>query len=403
VDERIWQFLLGVDALDARLARLLEPVSAPGPLLAAHERLAREVAAACMPLAPEVPAPLYQLYGRGRQEQSAVAWRAARATNRQLYRLGAHLLPNSLEEVELLALLWSRELRLGRRALLLDCHDLEPTDSPRRAAVAHLATRVEGLLLLSTPRPLPLGPRSSLCLEIARASRAEQGTLWREVLDKHLPVKTRRLWQEARLAEGLTLQFDLDRSTLEAAAAHAAARLALVPEPEASQVATAVREGALAQIRGHLAGLAERLEAGTEGEGVPLAEPPLAEVELGLRRNHPPGLRVLLAGPTSSGPRQVAAALAHRVGLEPYRFHLGALAAGEPEAWQRLEALLEAAGAGGVLLLLEGAELLAEAMAAALLQRLEAFAGPLLLSCPEDTALPPALARHGHVHVALSA
>lgn len=403
VDERIWQYLLGVDALDTRLGRLLELVPAPGPLLAGHERLAREVAATSMLLAPEATAPLYQLYGRSRQDQSAVAWRAARLGSRQLYRLGAHLLPTALEEVELLALLWNRELRLGRLALLVDCHDLEPADSHRRVAVAHLATRLEGLLLLSTPRPLPLGTRSSLSLELARASRAEQGTLWQEVLDRQLPVKTRRLWQEARLAEGLALQFDLDRSTLEAAAAHAAARLALVPEPEAAQVSAAVREAVLAQLRGRLAGLAERLEAGTEGEGLAPAEPPLAEVELGLRRNHPPGLRVLLAGPSATGPQQVAAALARRVELEPYRFHLGALATGQPEAWQRLEALLEAASAGGVLLLLEGAELLTEATAAALLQRLEGFQGPLLLSAPGDTALPPALARRGHVHVALSA
>jgi hypothetical protein len=416
VDERVLHYLLGVDAVEERLARLLEPLPAPGALSPSHERLASQVASANIRLTAEEPTPPYQLYGRSRQDQVAVARRAAELLDRQLHRVGAHLLPASLEEVDVLATLWTRELRLGgRRVLLVDGHELEPGDSARRTAIAYLATRMSGLLLVATPRPLALGARLAVSLEVVRADRAEQAELWKEQLGQHLP-QARRAWESPETLEALTRQFDVDRDTLGPAAAYAAGQLAMRLMPNASQVLEAVREGVLAHVRGRLQGVAEPLEAGAE-ERLPVEAEQLAEGESYLRHRHmlhevegvestSGGVRVLLAGGVGSGQRKVAAALGRRVGLEAWRFHLGPVVAGQAEARERLEVLLEVAGAGGVLVLLEGVELLfaqssAKAYTAELLQRLDGFTGPLLLSYPRASALPEPLVQRVHARVVL--
>lgn len=418
VDERVLHYLLGVDAVAGRLARLFEPLPAPGPLSATHERVASQVASANIRLSAEEPTPLYQLYGRSRQDQVAVARRATELLDRQLHRVGAQQLPTSLEEVDELATLWTRELRLGgRRALLVDCHELEPGDSARRTAIGYLAARMGGLLLVATPRPLALGSRLGVALEVARAGRSEQAELWKEQLAQYLP-QARRAWESPELLEALTRQFDVDRDTVSPAAAYAAGQLAMRLMPHAALVQEAVQEGVLAHVRGRLQGLAECLEPGAE-ERLPVEAEQLEEAEPYLRHwrvlheaegEEPTseGVRVLLTGGVGRGQRRVAAALAHKAGLEAWRFHLGPAVAGQAEARERLEALLEVAATGGVLVLLEGVELLfaegsAKAYTTELLQRLDGFTGPLLLGYPRASALPQVLLQRVHAQVVLAA
>lgn len=62
--ERVWQFLLGIETIDRRLARYLQPLPEGGPPAPSHQRLAGEVAAACAAADCAGPVPVVQLSGR---------------------------------------------------------------------------------------------------------------------------------------------------------------------------------------------------------------------------------------------------------------------------------------------------------------------------------------------------
>lgn len=424
-EERVWQFLVGIDALDERLAQLLQPLPEPGPLVPSHETLARQVAATLASATHEPTLPVPQLYGRSRMEQLALAVRVAGLLDLEPRCLPAEALPGSREEGERLARLWNREALLAPLALVVDCHDLDTHAPERTAALVRFVTAIQGVLLLATPDRLSTGTRGTALFEVPLPRAAEQRALWLEALGRHLRPEAFEPWRLPQAAELLVNQFDLDRTGIDSAVTQAFGQLQLMREPGPEQVQDALWQGARAQSRRHLETLAQRLEVRAGWEDLLLPEhllQQLSEVEMHVRHRmlvhetwglSPGGWRgtgtsILFSGPPGTGKTLAAEVLARSLGLDLYRIDLSGVVSkyiGETE--KNLRRVFDAAESGGAVLLFDEADALfgkrgevkdshdrhANIEVSYLLQRMESFRGLAVLTTNLKTGLDPAFTR----------
>ncbi|QRK06088.1 AAA family ATPase [Archangium violaceum] len=425
VEERIWQYLLGIDSLDERLAQHLQPLPESGPLVPSHEALARQVAATLASAAREPEFPIIQLCGRGRGDQLALAAHATGLLGLEPRCLPAEALPSSREEGERLARLWNRELLLGPLALLVDCHDLDTHAPERTAALGRLVSAVRGVLLLATPERRPTGARSTVLLEVPLPRASEQRALWLEALGRQLRPEAFAPWRLPQAAETLVNQFELDRPAIDSAVLQALGQLQLEEAPGPERVRTALWQGARAQSRRHLESLAQRLEVRAGWEDLLLPEhllQQLSEVEMHVRHRllvhetwglsaggwRGTGTAVLFSGPPGTGKTLAAEVLARSLELDLYRIDLSGVVSkyiGETE--KNLRRVFDAAESGGAALLFDEADALfgkrsevkdshdrhANIEVSYLLQRMESFRGLALLTTNLKSGLDPAFTR----------
>jgi len=123
-DERIVNYLKGLNYLDDRLAPLVEPLSGEGghehELPPSQERQAVELVARLRAAATAGRAPVIELLGREAESKRAVAREVAGRLGLNLYRLSAGLLPAQGPDLETFTRLWQRESLLMPIALYVD-------------------------------------------------------------------------------------------------------------------------------------------------------------------------------------------------------------------------------------------------------------------------------------------
>ncbi|KFA94821.1 ATP-binding protein [Archangium violaceum] len=424
-DERIWQFLLGIDGLDEHLDRLLQPPPEAGPLVASHEQLARQVAATCASASADARPPIVQLCGRSRHDQSAVAARACELLGLELHCLPAENLPGEPEALERLARLWSRETVLAPRALLLDCHEFETGEGARSLTVQRLAGSLQGLLFLASPERRPTGARLSVLHDVPLPRPEEQRALWVDALGQRLDAEAARALEPEGAIDALVNQFDLDGAAIRSATLQGLGHLLLEEQPRPEQLANALWTSARSASRHRLEALAQRLEVRADWEDLMLPDSQrqhLGELELHLRHRalvhhtwgfSPAGWRgtgtsVLFSGPSGTGKTMAAEVLARRLGLELYRVDLSGVVSkyiGETE--KNLRRVFDAAESGGAVLLFDEADALfgkrgevkdshdryANLEVSYLLQRMESFHGLAILTTNRRSALDQAFLR----------
>ena len=186
VDERVLHYLAGVSYLDPRLENLLEPLTIHHELVASHRVLAEQIAAAWSEASGETPLSVLQLYGQDAEAKHSIAVAACASLGLATYRLGAAFVPNAPEELDAFSRLWTREAALVGSALVLDCHDLDATDTLQRGTVKRFVEATRGALVIATrTREINLR-RSSLAFDVPALTRDEQHTLWQNALGSGL-------------------------------------------------------------------------------------------------------------------------------------------------------------------------------------------------------------------------
>jgi hypothetical protein len=417
VDERILNFLKGLNALDDRLATLLDPAG-PGTapsLSPSQQAVVDAVLARLRQGGGEAGLPVVQLVGPDAGSKLAVAQQAAAELSRALYRVGVETLPVQGHELEGIARLWQRESLLLPVALYVDAEGVEQLPAEATASFQRFLSQDIGLVFVGVPEA-PLRLRSaSFSVEVAKPTPQEQRAAWATVLGLEEAES-----DVDRTASMLAGQFDLNLGEIQESASLA------LSEPTSGQP---FHDRLWARCRDltrpRLDLLAQRLEPKATWDDLVLPEEPLALLrniagqvrhrhtvyeDWGFSRtmNRGFGISALFAGESGTGKTLAAEVIASDLRLNLYRIDLSGVVSkyiGETE--KNLRKLFDAAEQGGAILLFDEADALfgkrsevkdshdryANIEVNYLLQRMESYRGLAILATNLKGALDPAFLR----------
>ena len=419
-DERIVNFLKGLNLLDERVRAVTEPVAGnPEPegmqaqLSPSQEEQVSDILARLRNAASKERVPVIQLIGAEHATREQIAQAICQQLGRNLYRLRLEAIPSAQTEVETLGRLWQRESILLPVALYIEAEELAEAASPLRANLRHFLAQEVGVVVIGVREHALSLSNQSLSVECNKPSTLEQRSCWQSLLSM------------AHVDEAITLapmmagQFDLNLPDIQSICRN----LPSSAKGEALQQQTwdACRE----ITRPRLDMLAQRLEAKATWDDLVLPEEQMrimrniaAQVkqrhkvygEWGFERkmNRGFGISALFAGESGTGKTMAAEVIANALRLHLYRIDLSAVVSkyiGETE--KNLRKLFDAAEMGGAILFFDEADALfgkrsevkdshdryANIEINYLLQRMEGFSGLAILATNMKSALDVAFMR----------
>ncbi|MGH7495328.1 MAG: ATP-binding protein, partial [bacterium] len=414
-DERIVNYLKGLNYLDDRLAPLLVPLqisSDPAELPPSQQAAVQTSIRGLQQATAAQRLPVIQLLGPDAASKQLVAYHAAAALGLHLYRLPAELLPAQAAELETLARLWQRESMLLPVALYLDAHEVEktttsegPATQGQAALVNRFLARSSGVMFLDTREVWPGLNQIALMLDIAKPTPAEQQSAWAAALGNVAD-------NSPALLAG---QFNLSLAAIQRIARTALTATANNGEAMHDRLWRAC----LASTRPRLEALAQRLDSKATWDDLVLPAEATALLHQiadqvrqrtqvydgwGFRNkmNRGLGISALFAGESGTGKTMAAEVIANDLRLDLYRIDLSAVVSkyiGETE--KNLRRLFDAAEDGGAILFFDEADALfgkrsevkdshdryANIEVNYLLQRMEAYRGLAILATNMKSAL----------------
>lgn len=409
IDERIVNFIKGLNDPDDRLTPLLTPLPrTQAASLPPSQRAVAEMLAGRLQASPRGEGlPMVQLLGSDGASKQTIAQAVAESLGLQTHRIGVEMLPSAVAEQEHLIRLWQRECLLLPLALYFDASDGD-IDSARGGSQRFLA-RVGGLVFVDTREPL--NNANAISVDVAKPTVDEQRSIWRAALGDDADDQPDRLAGHFDFGAGKVRQV-----------AEAALNLS---RDGAQPLADALWQGALARARPALDRLAQRIEpvAGWDDIQLPAQETELLRLiadQVALRTtvyddwgfrarmNRGLGISALFAGESGTGKTMAAEVLARELGLLLYRIDLSAVVSkyiGETE--KNLRRLFDAADDGGAILFFDEADALfgrrsevkdshdryANIEINYLLQRMESYRGLAILATNMKSALDTAFVR----------
>ena len=412
LDERVLHYLVGVDAPDARLAGMVEPV-AGGGLLAPSQRALAERIAAVWSAGPAERAPLIQLSGDVGAEKVTIAAATCAVLGARLSLMYADAIPADPHAMASLARLWEREARLSGCVLLVDLGELELADATRNATVLRFLELLHAPVILAGRERRRLPRRAVLSYEVERPSSAEQADAWRAALGSHAAPLNGTI-------DRLVAQFRLGEQAITASALEA-----VRCSPDPALLPEAVWSACRMQARPRLEDLAQRIAPHAGWDDLVLPEGQraiLRDITAQVRQratvyecwgfgrpgSRGLGISALFAGASGTGKTTAAEVLATELQLDLYRIDLSAVVSkyiGETE--KNLRRLFDAAEEGGAILLFDEADALfgkrsdvkdshdryANIEVSYLLQRMESYRGLAILTSNLKNALDSAFLR----------
>ena len=396
-DERILDFIKGLNRIDERLAVLANEIGPPqseprdDEAVARLTRLWREGG---------TPGMAALLFAADPAQRLAVA--AAAAVGRRLYRLDAEALPTAPADLEALARLWNREAVLRPLALVIDAPTRE--DSPHALLTQRFVTRLTFPVADSSEQPLQLWTETMLTIQVARAGADARQASWAAALGPG----------HAALAGRLAGAFDFGPEAIGRIAASA---------PASDPVA--IWRSCVISVRPRLDGLAQRIELRASWDDLVLPTEQQAMLRqivdqvahrrqvyedwgYAARLSRGLGITALFTGESGTGKTMAAEVIAAALELNLYRIDLSSVVSkyiGETE--KNLRKLFDAAERGGAVLLFDEADALfgkrsevkdshdryANIEVNYLLQRIESFSGLAILATNMKAALDRAFMR----------
>ncbi len=404
LDERLLHHLLGLAPLDTRLAPYLNRIATAAWLPASMQRQAAQLAAKF----GEPLAPVLQLEAGDINDAMALAAAVCQSQRLSLWHISAENLPDSRAERDTFALLWQREARLARRALLISCGEGE---TARRGA-GELAQAAPWVFVAGGER-LPALRRPLQRCGVGKPAAAEQFQAWQQLLG----AEARKL--NGELAQ-VSSQFSLGLSSLTRAAGEAQQQLRRGQTPRRA-LWNVCRDAA----RPRLTALAQEIEAVADWEDLvlpPREQQVMHTICAQVRHQHSVyqqggfagksrrglGISALFFGESGTGKTLAAEVLAKALDLALFRIDLSAVVnkyIGETE--KNLRAVFDAAEEGGAILLFDEADALfgkrsdvcdshdryANIEVSYLLQRMENYRGLAILTSNLKSALDRAFVR----------
>ncbi|MDC8757013.1 ATP-binding protein [Janthinobacterium fluminis] len=411
-DERIVNYLKGLNYLDDRLTPLLAAVElAAAPLPPSQQSVADSVVRHVEQAGANARVPVFQLLGADSQSKLLIAHAGAERLGLSLYRLPAEQLPGQTGDLETFVRLWRRESALLPIALYVEAADLERGGGAHMMPLRRLIERDAGLLFLDVREPWQELGRDAVSFDAARPAPAEQLAAWAEALGE----------AGAGQPERLSAHFNFNVPTIRQIAATAAADSAA----GGGSLEQSLWRDSLRRARPALEQLAQivQAKAGWQDLELPETEKSLLRQIVDQvkgrsavydawgfreRMNRGLGISVLFAGESGTGKTMAAEVIANELGLLIFRIDLSAVVSkyiGETE--KNLRKLFDAAEDGGAILFFDEADALfgkrsevkdshdryANIEVNYLLQRIEAFRGLAILASNMKAALDGAFLR----------
>jgi hypothetical protein len=408
-DERVVNYLKGLNYLDDRLAPLLAPIDG-GPessdLPPSQQARAMTILQALKHAETGRRLPIVQLLGPDSASKQLVAAEVARCIGMHVYLLPAALLPSQASDLEALARLWQRESLLLPLALYIDAFESATDHLPpgQGSPVNRLLERTNGAIFLDTCESWPGLNQATLAVDVAKPTPAEQQSAWYSMPGA-----------KSDDASLLASQFNLSLSDIRRIAHQTLA------DDSTSEILLRDRlwKACLVSTRPRLDRLAQRLEPRMAWSDLVL---PPAETSLlrqiadqvaqrttvyekwgfGQKMSRGLGISALFAGDSGTGKTMAAEVIATHLRLDLYRIDLSAVVSkyiGETE--KNLRRLFDAAENGGAILFFDEADALfgkrsevkdshdryANIEINYLLQRMESYRGLAILATNMKSAL----------------
>ncbi len=455
-DERIVNYLKGLNYLDDRLESLVFPLnpwkkkvregilSLPASGREVSETMALQIKTAVA----EQEFPIWQLTGIDKNSKYSIIWEACQELGLRLYRLPLELLPTQGTELETLARLWERESLLLPLALYIDVQGWdEVANAGGMALLRRFLSRSQGIFFLDV-RESGLGlERRTVTFDVAKPTPVEQRAAWELVLGMTSPPAPLLGGEGSKsnssttsppfpgregglgglgldavkcISGELANQFNLNFVEIGRIAEKARGEVGKEPELLAH-----LWQGCLASTRPRLDSLAQRLEVKATWDDIVLPDEErglLQQIadqvrhrgvvydEWGFRgrMNRGLGVSALFAGESGTGKTMAAEVIANVLQLNLYRIDLSAVVSkyiGETE--KNLRRLFDAAEDGGAILFFDEADALfgkrsevkdshdryANIEINYLLQRLEGYRGLAILATNIKSAMDVAFVR----------
>jgi len=406
-DERIVNYVKGLNALDERLSVLVEalpPVDGSELPVSQREVVERVVVELAASRGAGRPLPAVRLVGTDRSSKLDVAGAVAARLGLRLYRLAAEYLPTQGGELEQLARLWHRECLLLPLALVIDMRGATDATS---AAVVRFVARGGGVVLVDEAAARTVALDRALAVNVDKPLPAEQRDAWAAALG------------DAELAATLAAQFSLGHADIREVAARNA------PADDAARSRTTLWHACRLRTRPAIEALAQPIDVRATLDDIVLPPAETAALhrivtqvrararvydEWGFRErmNRGLGISALFAGESGTGKTMAAEVIAHALQLDLFRIDLSAVVSkyiGETE--KNLRQVFDAAEAGGAILFFDEADALfgkrsevrdshdryANIEINYLLQRMEGYRGLAILATNMKSALDPAFVR----------
>ncbi|MFL6216663.1 MAG: ATP-binding protein [Blastocatellia bacterium] len=419
-DERVVNYIKGLNHLDDRIARWFAPLQAPGgdtELPASQQRAVERIDQEIEQAVSALRLPVVQLLGRDAMGKRLIVLRVAGIFRRLLYALNIDALAGQGTDATTFIRLLQRETQLLPLALYIDAREVDKAEG-RAASLRRLLAEYEGLIFLDAFEPWPCDDRQSVVMIVTKPTAEEQYAAWVQALGQ----------SSSEQAEQLAGQFNLDLATIKQIADNAHGDRAVMWR--------ACRDS----LRPTMNGLAQRLEPRREWQALdprdatqrrmiwdtlvlPEADKQILEQiaaqvahrfkvyetwKVAHSVNRGLGISALFAGESGTGKTLAAEVLAKILDLDLYRIDLSSVVnkyIGETE--KNLRRLFDAAEDSGVVLFFDEADALfgkrsevkdshdryANIEINYLLQRLESYNGLAILATNLKNALDQAFMR----------
>ena len=420
IDERILNYLTGIQQLDKRLLPLATTLSSAKQLVPSYQVLVDRIAASW--LQATLPFPVIQLCGEDSLSKQAIAATACAQVRLNLISVAAHHLPSETSDLTLLKTLWEREWALADTALLLDCDELEET--AKEASINQWVETVNCPLIITSRDRRRQKQRPMISFDVEVPTPEEQAMFWQQSLGGVASLLNGHL-------QGLVAQFSLGPPAIQAAQTQAIGQLireanGTVPVGKDTQKALAALPETMirdrlpdllwhvcrTQARPRLDDLSQRIETVANWDDLVL---PAKEKEalrnitsqvqyrstvyqqwgFSGKSKRGLGISALFAGESGTGKTMAAEVVAKTLKLDLYRIDLSAVVSkyiGETE--KNLRRVFDAAEGSGVVLLFDEADALfgkrsevkdshdrhANIEVSYLLQRMESYRGLAILT-----------------------
>jgi hypothetical protein len=415
IDDRVTDYLRGMNRMDEGVMRLLRPLTR-GPVAGAHrdavDRLIGWAEAAAGHSWPAI-----HLTGAANSGKEAVTAEFCARAGLHLFALDPSRIPTNDTERHHLLHLIERESILSRLALYIDLTEVDGTDRLLSETTRDWIERC-GCVLFVAARERRLFQRQMLSIEIPKLDAAAQRQVWVKSLEGIGNCVDGEL-------DAIVQQFDLEPyaipQAVTAAAARAATRTAAARVVRADDLWQACRE----QVGWQFGSLAQRLTPTYEWDDIVLpadlmrqlrevAEQVSARSQVyeswgfGARLPRGRGISALFSGPSGTGKTMAAEILANHLRLDLYRIDLAGVVSkyiGETE--KNLRGVFDAAEQSGAILFFDEADSLfgkrsevkdshdryANIEVNYLLQRMEDYRGLAILCTNRRSALDRAFLR----------